>query len=162
MAFGDPDVVARYRAKIVTVDPYECWFWTGAVTTRGHGRFWIGNDHSPAGAAPGSAAELGGTQLTLVHPAAEPTATAPAGVRNFTVIAHRFGYGLLHGFDALMDVEVVAHRCDNPLCQRPAHWCESTHAANKAEWAARRHQTGDPGRAPAAPGPDRRDPHPRP
>jgi hypothetical protein len=60
------------------------------------------------------------------------------------LLAHRFGYGLAHGFDALMAVEVVAHACDNPLCQRPAHWCESTHAANRREWATRRHQLSGP------------------
>jgi len=64
--------------------------------------------------------------------------------RDFVVIAHRFGYGLAHGFDALMDVEVVAHECDNPLCQLPAHWRESTHAQNKREWASRRHALSGP------------------
>jgi hypothetical protein len=66
------------------------------------------------------------------------------GQRDFVVIAHRFGYGLVHGFDALMDVEVVAHCCDNPLCQQPRHWRESTHAENKREWDARRHQLSGP------------------
>lgn len=64
--------------------------------------------------------------------------------RDYVVIAHRFGYGLVHGFEALMDVEVVAHRCDNTLCQLPAHWRESTHAENKREWASRRHQLSGP------------------
>jgi len=64
--------------------------------------------------------------------------------RDYVVIAHRFGYGLAHGFDALMDVEVVAHRCDNTLCQLPEHWRESTHAQNKREWASRRHQLSGP------------------
>ena len=111
IALGDPAVVARYRNKIVAVEPYACLFWTGAVTTRGHGRFWLADD---------------------------------TGQRDYVVIAHRFGYGLIHGFDALLDVEVVAHRCDNPLCQLPAHWRESTHAENKREWAARRHQLSGP------------------
>ena len=110
-ALGDPAVVARYRDKIVAVEPYACLFWTGAITTRGHGRFWITDDPRQ---------------------------------RDYVVIAHRFGYGLIHGFAALMDVEAVAHRCDNPLCQLPAHWRESTHAQNKREWAARRHQLTGP------------------
>lgn len=59
---------------------------------------------------------------------------------DFVVIAHRFGYALAHGVDALLAVEVVAHTCDNPLCQLPAHWRESTHAQNRREWASRRHQ----------------------
>jgi hypothetical protein len=44
--------------------------------------------------------------------------------------AHRLGYGLADGFDALLVAEVVAHRFDNPLCQLPEHWRESTHAQN--------------------------------
>jgi len=43
-----------------------------------------------------------------------------------------------------MEVEVVAHRCDNALCQLPEHWKESTHAENKREWAARRHSLSGP------------------
>jgi hypothetical protein len=110
-ALRDPAVVDRYRQKITAVESYDCLFWTGAISARGHGRFWI---------------------------------SADAGSRDHVVIAHRFGYALAHGFDALLDVEVVSHRCDNPLCQLPAHWRESTHAANKREWAARRHQLSGP------------------
>ena len=40
-ALADPDVVARYAAKVVTVPRSECLWWTGAVSGRGHGRFWI-------------------------------------------------------------------------------------------------------------------------
>jgi hypothetical protein len=58
--------------------------------------------------------------------------------------AHRLGYGPAHGFDALLAAEVVAHRFDNPLCQLPEHWRESTHAQNRQEWAARRHQLCGP------------------
>lgn len=102
----DPGVVNRYRAKLATVPGYSCLFWTGAVSGRGHGRFWLAGD---------------------------PTTTS------HVVIAHRFGYGLLHGFDALMATEVIAHRCDNTLCQEPTHWIACTNSANRAQWAARRH-----------------------
>jgi hypothetical protein len=109
-ALHDPAVVDRYQQKITAVDSYSCLFWTGAISARGHGRFWISADDG----------------------------------RDFVVIAHRFGYALAHGFDALIGVEVVAHRCDNTLCQLPAHWRESTHAQNKQEWASRRHQLSGP------------------
>ena len=33
---------------------------------------------------------------------------------------------------------VVAHACDNPLCQNPQHWHASTHSANRRDWARRR------------------------
>jgi hypothetical protein len=110
-ALGDPAVVARYRDKVVAVEPYACLFWTGAVAARGHGRFWIADD---------------------------------SAARDYVVIAHRFGFALAYGFDALMNVEVVAHRCDNTLCQFHEHWRESTHAENKREWASRRHQLSGP------------------
>lgn len=60
------------------------------------------------------------------------------------MIAHRFGYGLAYGLEALIDTEVVAHTCDNPLCQEPRHWEASTHAENKRQWATRRHQQAGP------------------
>lgn len=41
-AVASPEVVARYRAKIVTVPGSECHWWTGAISGRGHGRAWLG------------------------------------------------------------------------------------------------------------------------
>ena len=38
---ASPEVVARYRAKVVQVDGSGCRWWTGAVSGRGHGRFWL-------------------------------------------------------------------------------------------------------------------------
>ena len=40
-AVTDPRVVARFRSKIVQVDGTDCAWWTGAVSGRGHGRFWV-------------------------------------------------------------------------------------------------------------------------
>ncbi|HEX2807192.1 MAG TPA: hypothetical protein VHN80_13595 [Kineosporiaceae bacterium] len=85
---ADPATVQRYRAKVVEVPGLPCRIWSGAVTNRGHGRFWL---------------------------------TDPATRTAHGVIAHRFGYALAHGVEALLAVEVVAHACDNPLCQRPEH-----------------------------------------
>jgi len=110
-ALHDPATAARYRAKVKAVEPYQCLFWTGAVSGRGHGRFWLATD---------------------------------ADTRDYVVIAHRFGYGLTHGYDALMAVDEIAHRCDNTLCQQPTHWQASTRAQNRADWAARRHQLTGP------------------
>lgn len=42
-AVADPDVVARYLAKVVQVPGTECVWWTGAVSGAGHGRFWVGD-----------------------------------------------------------------------------------------------------------------------
>jgi hypothetical protein len=112
---GDPAVAARYREKVVVVPPFSCRFWVGAVTGKGHGRLWIAHD-----------------------------VAGPGEAKDFVVIAHRFGYGLAHGFEALMDAEVIAHLCDNTLCQEPSHWQAATHAENKRQWAARRHQLAGP------------------
>src|SRR5665647_2889227 len=59
-------VVIRHRAKIVTVPGSECLWWRGAVSGRGHGRFYVG---------------------TVV--AVDPGESG----RDLCVIAHRFGYG---------------------------------------------------------------------
>lgn len=103
-----PEVVARYRAKVVRVEGSECRWWTGAVSGRGHGRFWL---------APGR-----------------------------VVVAHRFAFALVHGAEALAAVEVLGHRCDNPLCQRigPGRVVASSYVENRREWAARRDVTGSP------------------
>lgn len=38
---GDSAVVARYWEKIWVVPGTTCLWWTGAVSGRGHGRFWL-------------------------------------------------------------------------------------------------------------------------
>ena len=60
------------------------------------------------------------------------------------MIAHRFGYALAYGAANLP--ELLAHQCDNPLCQNPGpdHLRPATSAANSAEWASRRHTIGSP------------------
>ena len=40
-ATSDAAVVARWRSKIVTVPGSGCRWWTGAISGRGHGRFWF-------------------------------------------------------------------------------------------------------------------------
>ncbi|MGE9808988.1 hypothetical protein [Janibacter sp. G1551] len=110
-AIADPDVLARYRAKVATVPGSECLWWTGAVSGRserertdggGHGRFWY---------APGR-----------------------------VIIAHRFAYAVMHGVEALDEARLLGHRCHNPLCQRiaPKHVVVSTAQKNRQEWAVQR------------------------
>ena len=48
------------------------------------------------------------------------------------------------GVDALLDTPIVAHTCDNPLCQNPEHWRASNHYLNGREYANRRHTIGTP------------------
>lgn len=104
---ADPAVVARYRGFVWSVPLRSgCLIWTGAVSGRGHGRFWIGGGR--------------------------------------VIVAHRFGYALIHGVDALRQTPMIRHTCDEPLCQTPAHWAAGTAAANAADWAGRRHTPGSP------------------
>ena len=108
VVLGDERVVARYRAKVVLVPGSSCLWWVGAISARGHGRFWLGAD---------------------------------AG-RDVAVIAHRFGFGLAFGADAVAAAPVLSHRCDNPLCQNVEHLEAVTNAQNKAQWASRRTRVG--------------------
>ena len=40
-ACASAETVTRWRAKIVRVEGSSCAWWTGAVSGRGHGRFWL-------------------------------------------------------------------------------------------------------------------------
>ncbi len=42
-AAKNPAITERYWAKIVRPESWSCWLWTGAISGRGHGRFWIGD-----------------------------------------------------------------------------------------------------------------------
>lgn len=111
-ALQDVNVIDRYRAKIHSEKVNGCTWWVGALTAKGHGRFWVGPDPSRSRAG-------------------------------FVVIAHRFGYGLAYGIDALERAPLLAHAvCDNPMCQDPTHLRPSTIAENSADWAIRRHRLG--------------------
>ncbi len=41
-AVADELTVQRYRAKFRLMPGSSCLWWTGAVSARGHGRFWLG------------------------------------------------------------------------------------------------------------------------
>lgn len=43
-ALADHGVRERYADKLVSVPGSECLWWTGAISGRGHGRFWAGPD----------------------------------------------------------------------------------------------------------------------
>ena len=105
-AVNDPATVQRFRSKVVQVPGSHCLWWTGAVSGRGHGRFWFGR----------------------------------------VVIAHRFAFALASSVEALDQVRVLGHRCDNPLCQRvgPGHVVASSAAQNRREWVIRRLLAGSP------------------
>jgi hypothetical protein len=113
LAVADPVVVRRYFSHIRTGRIDQCWLWTGAISGKGHGRFQIADQRLT---------RIDGTTVR----------------RTYVVIAHRFGYAALHGVDALLDVPLLAHSCDNPICQNPRCWGESNHRANGQDYAHRR------------------------
>lgn len=112
-AVADPVVVARYRSHILVRGEHECWPWTGAIAGNGHGRFQVGDAY-------------------LLGPEGDRQRVT------YVVIAHRVGYAVLNGVDALLQVPLLAHECDNPLCQQPRCWRESSFADNRREFVSRR------------------------
>ena len=107
-ALASTSVRTRFTAKLVRVPGSDCLWWTGAVSGKGHGRFWVRANH--------------------------------------VVVAHRFAFALAHGVDALAAAPMLAHGCDNPLCQQigPHHVVASTAVLNRREWAQRRRVIGSP------------------
>jgi len=80
---------------MVTVPGSDCLWWRRAVSGRGHGRFYLGR-------VPDASDDVSG-------------AGGEREDREVCVIAHRFGYALVHGAAALNAVPVLGHGCDNPL-----------------------------------------------
>ena len=77
-ALRDPAVVARYRAKVLEVPGSDCWWWQGAVSGRGHGRFYVGTVAAAAdgdGAAGDPAAVGSGTCASSRTGSATPWST---------------------------------------------------------------------------------------
>lgn len=65
--------------------------------------------------------------------------------RDVVVLAHRFGFALDHGVDALAAAPVLRHMCDEALCQRPEHLSAANDDRdNRLDWVLRRHRVGSP------------------
>jgi len=108
----DPAVIERWRNLIsATALDSGCRIWTGAISSKGHGRFWVGQ-------------RIDGRDLVM--------------------IAHRFGYAVTYGLDALLAADVIRHLCDEPSCQTPTHWAAGTAAENTTDWWQRHHTPGSP------------------
>lgn len=59
-------------------------------------------------------------------------------------IAHRFGFALAHGIEALLSEETVRHTCDEPICQNVNHMAPGSIADNTVEGITRRLTIGNP------------------
>lgn len=114
-AIADERVLARYDAKVARGRRDECWWWTGAIHPKGHGRFWVSSFVDARGRA-----------------------------HDLVVIAHRLGWAIEHGLDAMLDAPVLAHECDEASCQNPRHIAPSSVAANREDWLRRRWLPGSP------------------
>lgn len=67
------------------------------------------------------------------------------GERDVVVLAHRFGFALAYGIDALIAAPVLRHSCDEALCQRPDHLLPAVDDHdNRIDWLLRRHRVGSP------------------
>lgn len=73
---GDAQVVARFRAKAWRVAGSDCVWWAGAVSDRGHGRFWL-RPHSP-----------GAGRVIIAHRFAWALAYGAAALQATPVLGH--------------------------------------------------------------------------
>lgn len=102
----------RYHGYVCQRSPDLCWYWTGAISDTGHGKFRAGT-----------------------------RAAAGDGPPSVVVTAHVYGYRMVFGpprSPGRAGALVIAHRCDESSCQNPAHWRLGTVASNAADFIARR------------------------
>jgi hypothetical protein len=75
-ATQDPVTVRRYRTKVCVLPGSTCLWWTGAVSGRGHGRFWLG-------------AVEGRDVVVIAHRFAFALAYGPGALLAVRVLGHR-------------------------------------------------------------------------
>lgn len=123
---ADADTRERYAAKVHVRAAGQCWYWLGAISSSGHGKF------------------RAGSRRTGIDPVTGVT-RPPSRV----VTSHVYGYQLVHGALRVRSGEdlVIAHTCDEASCHNPAHWVCGTRQQNTADYYGRR---GRPGGHPLA------------
>jgi hypothetical protein len=114
---NDPYVLDRFHAKQYVRRPDQCWHWTGAISSTGHGSF--------------RAASL---------PGPSRRGTVPAHL-----FAYQHAYGVISrlGWSDAED-PVVCHRCDEAGCTNPRHLRLGIGVETRAEWTARRNNPSGP------------------
>jgi hypothetical protein len=78
------ETIDRWAAKVVVVEGSSCRWWTGALSGRGHGRFWL---------APGRVVVAHRFAFALVHGVAATAAVAVLGHRCDNPLCQRVGEG---------------------------------------------------------------------
>lgn len=104
----EPDTRRRFTAKVHRRSATDCWYWTGAIGSHGHGRFRAGSRTT------------GTSRVVTAH-----------------VYAYQLAYGLCPERLLHVDL-VIRHRCDEASCQNPAHLQVGTAADNVTDYHARR------------------------
>lgn len=92
LGLGDKETLERYAAKIVYVPGSDCAWWTGAVSGRGHGRFWL---------APGRVVIAHRFAFALVNGVDELAEAALLGHRCDNPLCQRVGSGHVEVSSAL-------------------------------------------------------------
>ena len=123
----------RYRAKTRLMPGSSCLWWTGAVSARGHGWFWLGESD-------------GRDVVVIAHRFAWALRFGVEDLRGVPVLGHRCDNPLCQRTGTAPDGSVYIQR--------------SSPHENAREWASRRHAYGNPlrdSRGSRAPGPQHQD-----
>lgn len=64
--------------------------------------------------------------------------------RGSVTVAHRFGFAVAFGVDALYSAPQVTHLCDESSCQNHEHLKPASGWRNTTDWIERRHTIGNP------------------
>ncbi len=99
---ADADTRRRFTVKVHRRSATDCWYWTAAIGSDGHGRFRAGS-----------------------------RTTATSRVVTAHLYAYQLEHGLLAARQSSGLDLVVRHRCDEASCQNPKHLHLGTAAAKR-------------------------------
>lgn len=116
-AVADEQTVQRYRAKTRPMPGSSCLWWTGAVSARGHGRFWLGESD-------------GRDVVVIAHRFAWALEFGVEDLQSVPVLGHRCDNPLCQRLGTAPDGS--------------GHVQRSSPHENAREWASRRHAYGTP------------------
>jgi hypothetical protein len=117
---ADPDTRRRFEALVYRRGPDRCAYWTGAISSTGHGKFRAGS-RAQAGAG----------------------LAVPSRIVTAHVYAYRLGHGLIAP-SAVAGQVVIRHSCDETSCQNWDHLLVGTQPENVWDYRARRGREDGP------------------